>query len=148
MTESLGALPEKTLGETDDDDLRLMETFYRTVRDSLTRAAVKKAGATKVAAPRMSGAWVTASKIVARKRPSLFPVRDRQVTTLLGTRKQKRYFTDWVVFRHLMMDTQITSDLERIADSLRSRPEQESFLFETEPLRLLDVALWTYAVKG
>ena len=47
-----------------------------------------------------------------------------------------------------MMDTQITSDLERIADSLRSRPEQESFLFETEPLRLLDVALWTYAVKG
>lgn len=138
VTEALGALPEKSLVETDDADLRLMETFYRAVKRSLTRAETE----------RTSGAWVTASKIVARKRPHLFPVRDRQVTTLLGTRERKDYFTDWIVFRHLMNDVSVTRDLERIADALAGLPERDAYLFESEPLRLLDVALWTFAVES
>lgn len=138
VTNALGELPEKSLAEAVDADLLLMESFYLAVKKSLTQADARGD----------SDAWVTASKIVARKRPSLFPVRDRQVTTLLGTRERKDYFTDWIVFRHLMKDPEVTRDLERIANTLVGRPEQDSYLFETEPLRLLDVALWTYAVKG
>ncbi|MGO1259377.1 MAG: DUF6308 family protein [Brachybacterium sp.] len=137
VNEALSALPEKPVSEVDDADLRRMETFYLVVKESLTKAKTT----------RKSGAWVTASKIAARKRPRLFPVRDTVVTTLLGTRKAADYFTDWIVFRHLMNDAGIAEGLERIANALAARPNQDDYLFESEPLRLLDVALWTYAKK-
>lgn len=135
VTQALGALPSKALAETDEADLRLMEDFYLAVRDALRRAE----------ATRPSGAWVTASKIVARKRPELFPVRDTQVTTFLGTRKSANYFTDWIVYRYLMNDEVVLSDLKRIAGALEGRAKSDEYLIETAPLRLLDVALWTLA---
>lgn len=135
VTQALGALPNKALAETDEADLRLMEAFYRAVLNALKRAE----------APKPSGAWVTASKIVARKRPDLFPVRDTQVTKFLGTRGSADYFTDWIVFRHLMNDEVVLSDLKRIAGALEGLAESDEHLIETAPLRLLDVALWTLA---
>lgn len=137
VNNTLRALPEKSLVDTDDEDLRLMEKFYRALKDSLRRA-----GKTKP-----SGAWVTASKIAARKRPGLFPVRDTQVTELLGTRKQADYFTDWIVYRHLMKDGDVVSGLQRIEDSLQELADGGSHLVESARLRLLDVALWTFTYK-
>lgn len=133
VTKALLALPSITLTETGDEDLRLMEVFYTAVKTSLTRANAKKE----------SEAWVTASKIVARKRPNLFPVRDTLVTIYLGTRTTKDYFTDWIVFRHLMNDVGVQEELERISSALNDLPEPESYLTEESRLRLLDVALWT-----
>lgn len=133
VTRALGELPSKALAKADEADLRLMEDFYRAVKDSLKRAEAK----------RPSGAWVTASKIVARKRPDLFPVRDTQVTTFLGTRESADYFTDWIVYRYLMNDEVVLSDLKRIAGALEGLAESDAHLIEAAPLRLLDVALWT-----
>ena len=134
VTDALQALPSKPLTETDDKDLRLMETFYDGVKNSLTRAGTTKP----------SDAWVTASKIAARKRPDLFPVRDTLVTIYLGTRTTKDYFTDWIVFRHLMNDAGVQDELERISNALNDLPEPEAYLVEESRLRLLDVALWTH----
>jgi len=134
VKEALAALPTKKLAEVTDEDFRKMEMFYLAVKSSLVRAEAK--------AP--SDAWVTASKIVARKRPSLFPVRDRDVTTLLGTRSTRDYFTDWSVYQHLMNDSEVSGALKDMTTALAERPDQCRYLFDSEPLRILDVALWTY----
>lgn len=137
VNEALRALPDKSLVETDDSDLEQMAKFYTEVKASLTRAG----------ASRTSGAWVTASKIVARKRPPLFPVRDAQVTALLGTRKRADYFTDWIVYRHLMRDEAVASNLWRLREALEGLATSGELLSESEPLRLLDVALWMHVKK-
>ncbi|MEO2096616.1 MAG: DUF6308 family protein [Brachybacterium sp.] len=137
VNEALRALPDKALVETDDSDLEQMAKFYTGVKASLTRAG----------ASRTSGAWVTASKIVARKRPRLFPVRDAQVTALLGTRKRADYFTDWIVYRHLMRDEAVASNLRRLREALDGLATSGELLSESEPVRLLDVALWMHMKK-
>jgi hypothetical protein len=51
-----------------------MEAVYSPVKQALGNPEVKR-----------TNPWVTASKLCARKRPHLFPVREKVVCTLLST---------------------------------------------------------------
>ncbi len=83
--------------------------------------------------------WVAASKLCARKRPRLFPVRDSLVTrALLGVGQDRR--VDWLVYQHLITDADVRRQLEKVT--------QESAIRESDlhdpPLRILDVVLWMH----
>jgi hypothetical protein len=119
------------------DQLVDMADFYSAVKRALSDPAVGK-----------SNPWVTASKLCARKRPGLFPVRDNSVCALLGLigngRIRANYEVDWLVYQQLMRTEPIVHGLDRAAKAIRDlggdcRVDQHR-------LRILDAALWTYTV--
>ncbi|WP_371708456.1 DUF6308 family protein [Nesterenkonia sp. NBAIMH1] len=85
-----------TTQETAAQDSGARCEFYDLVKDSLAKAGTKA-----------SSTWVTASKVTARKRPKLFPVRDSEVCKLLGMQDLGDRENDWCVFRELMLDSEI-----------------------------------------
>ncbi|WP_444947421.1 DUF6308 family protein [Micromonospora ureilytica] len=96
--------------------------------------------------PAKSDPWVTASKLCARKRPSLLPVRDRKVRELLRIRPRSDHRRDWLIHRGLMRD----STIRRLLHDARSNATTEAGSrvdVRDSPLRVLDVALWTHAIK-
>ncbi|WP_147375562.1 DUF6308 family protein [Jiangella rhizosphaerae] len=83
--------------------------------------------------------WVAASKLCARKRPRLFPVRDSLVTRgLLGVGQDRR--VDWLVYQHLITDGEVQARLKEVTQESAIR---ESDLLDP-PLRILDVVLWMH----
>ena len=90
-----------------------------------------------------SSAKVTASKICARKRPDLFPIRDKRVLTFLGTWDVRDYGIDWQVFRYLVEDDELMAKLRDVVDRA-AKVEGVSIGDPNGMLRHLDVALWTY----
>jgi hypothetical protein len=71
------ARPQQRLEEIDPAAVaEPMAELYESVARCLRRAGAQR-----------SNAWVTASKICARKRPNLFPVRDNVVLDLLAYRR-------------------------------------------------------------
>lgn len=115
------------------ETLSAMGLFYDTVKMALAPHHVAT-----------SDRWVTAAKVCARKRPDLFPVRDNDVTKLLGTRASKSYALDWLVFKHLLS----TDHLLRALDEVVDRAAQKPGVRIGDPnlrLRHLDVVLWTHA---
>ena len=96
---------------------------------------------------RASNRWVFASKLCARKRPSLFPVRDNKVCQYLAGGKLQRgagmsqFDNDIQVFGYLMSHQQVRD----VIASIRSTLESEGALLDRTDLRLLDVTLWTAA---
>ncbi|MBC9820523.1 DUF6308 family protein [Terrabacter sp. MAHUQ-38] len=83
-----------------------------------------------------------ASKFCARKRPDLFPVRDRVVCRLLGIERSGNARVDWMVFRHLISDPDVRQAIHAVVGELE-REGDDRVELDTEPLRLLDAALWT-----
>lgn len=71
------------------------------------------------------------AKLLGRKRPQLVPVRDSTVRDFLDIRRPYSYRKDWDIYQGLMRDEEVRAQL---AD-----------LPALEPLRILDVALWTMA---
>lgn len=124
---ALTAVPASaTITEASAENWLAAEDLYRTTRSTLGRRP-----------------WVTASKLVARKRPALLPVRDNVVVNLLRPGQGADYQQDWYVIRHLMLDDQVVSalgQLRTIADTVG--PDRS----EDHGLRLLDVALWMYGM--
>lgn len=96
-----------------------------------------------------SNHWVFAAKLCARKRPSLFPVRDSQVCGYLsgwkalgaGPGRLGRFSNDIQVFAYLMTHDAVTG---RLAE-LRETAAEAGLRVDDEPLRLLDALLWTRA---
>lgn len=132
VSAALAALPEKPLEEVTDDEFVPMAELYELVKSTLASPDAKT-----------FNSWVTASKIVARKRPDLFPVRDSVVCTNLGIMKLNYYLSDWRVFRCLMRESEVTSLLSRLPERINTRRGERAVDFATEtPLRLLDAALW------
>ncbi len=86
-----------------------------------------------------------ASKICARKRPYLFPVRDNVVLDLLEL--PKTYPVDWPAFRALSADEEATAIITAYVQDLRRDP-QVNVGDETHLLRHMDVALWMHAIAG
>lgn len=88
--------------------------------------------------------WLTASKLLARKRPAVYPMRDRVVTVagrgdrvLVNTEREPNLRG----FRHVMSNPEVREQLGRL------RVEASELLGEhiTDPdLRLLDALLWLY----
>jgi hypothetical protein len=82
--------------------------------------------------------------LCARKRPALFPVRDRLVCELLGLSAFKNYQVDWQVFRHLMRDQQIVAAIDAMLVAVEAT-HTDRLVLDQPHLRLLDAAIWTYA---
>lgn len=92
-----------------------------------------------------SDPWVTASKLCARKRPFLLPVRDGKVRELLGIKKPYSYRLDWQLYRELIRDSEVVGLLSA-ATSEATAPIGAPVGIADPLLRVLDVALWTHAV--
>lgn len=133
VTHKLRAIPDTELLVADPSALIAMDDFYVAVK-----AAVVDPGA------KQSDPWVTASKICARKRPDLFPVRDKQVRDYLGLTRFGDYQFDWLVYRHLLGCKEVIDALDAAAAATRERGSDSELRVEKSTLCLLDAALWTY----
>lgn len=90
--------------------------------------------------------WVTSAKLCARKRPRLFPVRDRVVCEGLGlygtpSRPTGTRRVDWQVFAFLIAELDILQRLEQLTEQVQT---SHGVRCDEVPLRVLDVALWTW----
>ncbi|GAA2745327.1 hypothetical protein GCM10009868_26390 [Terrabacter aerolatus] len=132
VNEALRALATASLQHVDEDGLHDMEVFYRHVKKALAKARVEN-----------SNPWVTASKLCARKRPDLFPVRDNVVCELLGLLPKGDYQVDWQVFRHLMADSEILDAIAMATGAATEGTDGSVLVVDQEPLRVLDAALWS-----
>ena len=95
-----------------------------------------------------SNTWVFAAKLCARKRPYLFPVRDRVVCRYLaGGASLKRghgpgnFSIDLQLFAYLMSLEDIAKQLAELRRVLQER----GYVLDPSDLRLLDVVLWVTA---
>lgn len=73
---------------------------------------------------------VTASKVLARKRPALVPIVDRVVKTVVEDQTSNY----WSVFRALMIDPALRARLEELQSAVDDS--------QVKPLRVLDAAVW------
>jgi hypothetical protein len=114
--------------------LDLARTLYLVVKQALREPRVRR-----------SDPWVTASKLCARKRPRLLPVRDHAVRQMLGIRPPYDHRLDWKIYRELVRDDEI-ADLLLAATATARTPSGTPVQISDPPLRILDVALWTKAI--
>lgn len=127
-----------------DPELRLESidpaTHARPMGDlqDLMRSCLGRAGAAT------ANPWVTASKLCARKRPHLFPVRDNVVLDFLGL--PKTYPVDWPAFQGLMADQSLMAELEKRIDEA-ANADGVAIGDPTHRLRHLDVVLWMHAIR-
>ncbi|MBC7631269.1 MAG: hypothetical protein H7290_07330 [Flavobacterium sp.] len=112
-----------------------MEEFYRAVKTGLSSSAARR-----------PNPWVTASKLCARKRPSLFPVRDRNVCSHLGILELDDFRADWQVFRALVQDPEVGAAIDLLPERTREVGVGRLMALDISRLRLMDAALWTYTV--
>lgn len=122
------------LAMADGETMLAMANFYVALKQALSASEAAHANP-----------WVTASKLTARKRPDLFPVRDSVTSRLLGM--GKNYEVDWQVYRRLLQDDGIRNQLDQIIDEAASRPGV-SIGSPMRRLRHLDVVLWMHARRG
>lgn len=134
LTQKLSALPPHSLRVTEPEDFVPMASLYECVKQLLAPG-----GSTS------SNRWVTASKLVARKRPDLFPVRDNDVCSYLGIRGLKDCTKDWYVFRTIMKDQRIIEEIQSLPEKVRDQAGGAELKLDVEPLRILDAAVWRYA---
>lgn len=134
LSEALAELPSCGLEEVTAEDFDAMCSFYDLVKASLAQAGV-----------RSSNPWVTASKITARKRPDLFPVRDGVVCGFLGIERLQDRAKDWMVFRNLLRDDEVIANLNELPDLTQREHEGVPLPLDSEQLRLLDAVLWRHA---
>jgi hypothetical protein len=94
-------------------------------------AAAKKLWTLLVGLPGIE--WVTAGKLMARKRPRLIPVYDRVVHKALERPSPDAFF--WTELRRVLLEKpDVLTRLREIRDELS--------LFDISLLRILDVAIW------
>jgi hypothetical protein len=91
--------------------------------------------------------WVTVSKLCARKKPGLFPVRDNVVCTALGLIGKGQpvgdWQLDWQVYAQLLEHRDVWPRLDAAIRYIASLPSGE-YAGDVHELRILDAALWTY----
>jgi len=114
-----------------------MERFYRAVEASISSSTSKE-----------PNPWVTASKLCARKRPALFPVRDRNVCQHLGILGLNDFRADWQVFRMLAQDEDVYAAVDALPGQVTAASSGRRIALDVSPLRLLDAAIWTHTIWG
>lgn len=87
-----------------------------------------------------SNPWVTASKITARKRPHLIPVRDNVIGKLLGHGAVQSRSVYWRTLRLVLKEPSIQVALTDTREALRR--QHGDIVVDPSDLRLLDAALW------
>lgn len=133
----LEALPARRLEDTKGKHFGSMSDFYEFVKGNLGQAGAAD-----------PNPWVTASKLTARKRPGLFPVRDSAVCDFLGISDFRDFGKDWQVFRELMRDEQVDEALDGLRDGLKELSSSSACRVrrDKERLRILDAALWVHTM--
>lgn len=112
------------LAAAPDDRLDAAAEFYERVKETLR-----------------GNKWVTASKLAARKRPALIPVRDSVVVEQLGL-SNRDFRRDWSVFRALVRDEEVTERVEAVAR--QAAEDTAADLAGLPLLRLIDTAVWMH----
>ena len=86
---------------------------------------------------------VAPSKLLARKRLSLFPIYDERIASALeiGTGRSARY-SIWATFQAVIQDEGVCSNLNSILASLTNAHPSVPAVDQLTLLRLLDVCLW------
>lgn len=128
VTVRLSAVPDCPLAEADDALLLRGVELHRSIKALLSDG----------------NAWVTASKLAARLRPALAPVRDSVVVAGLGL-ANRDVAQDWRSFRHVVRDREVGDLLSEARDAVTAGGTDISHVPD---LRLLDVALWMAWSKG
>lgn len=136
LLRKLRDIPDCDLANAVSPALRAMEGLYGAVKRALSPETVKN-----------PNAWVTASKLCARKRPDLFPTRDKEVCDYLGLTQFKNYQVDWQIFRSLIGDPDIIAAIDVMTKATAAAAAERRLQVEQSRLRLLDAALWTYATS-
>lgn len=113
-----------SLADADELAMNAAASFYQTVKASLR-----------------GNKWVTASKIAARKRPALIPVRDRVVVAELEL-PNKDFQGDWTLLRGLVRDAAVQEASRELAAEATSMAPS---LSDLPLLRLLDTAVWMHS---
>lgn len=132
VAKHLRELPDESLENVDDNGQAAMSRFYEFVKETLATPGAK-----------YSDRWVTASKIVARKRPDLFPVRDNVVRKALKILRYGDYTIDWPIYQRIMQNDEVKAQLDELPRRIAKHAEGHFADFANEtPLRLLDAALW------
>jgi hypothetical protein len=132
----LAEVPELDLAAAGSPELLAMADLYEAVKKALSADGVKR-----------PNAWVTAGKLCARKRPGLFPVRDRKVCRYLGLTPAANYQVDWQIFRSLVTDRDIVAAIDGLTEATLAGAADRHLRLDDSPLRLLDAAIWTYAIS-
>jgi hypothetical protein len=135
LLQKLRDLPDCDLANAGSPALTAMEGLYEAVKQVLSADTVKN-----------PNAWVTASKLCARKRPDLFPVRDREICDYLGLTRWRNYQMDWQVFRSLIGDPDIIAAIDLMSKAT-AEAAAGRLQVDQSRLRLLDAAIWTYAMS-
>ena len=142
VNKALLALHERgvrNLRDADADVLEAMEAIANAIMDACRHRGTK----------RTSTPWVLAAKLVARKAPNLFPVRDNIVCTALGLlgpgKGRGSWQIDWQVYRALVRDDEVRVAIEAAQDRLNALG-QATHGHEQDELRVLDAAMWTYEI--
>lgn len=103
---------------------------------------------------RETNQWVMASKICARKRPMLFPVRDKQVCTYLGNNRLTgnepgrlgSFGRDIQVFAYLSTHDDVRHWIKTARDAVLE--QNPTWSVDWSDLRVLDIVLWMQAQRG
>jgi Family of unknown function (DUF6308) len=133
LLHKLRGLPDVNLACAGISELTGMASLYEEVKRALSAASVKR-----------PDAWVTASKLCARKRPDLYPVRDRDVRDHLGLSAFRNYQVDWQIFRSFMGDDRILTAIDQMAKATDAAAAGRKLRLDHSRLRLLDAAIWTF----
>lgn len=142
VEKGLGALKDlnTSLASASFEDLEHMWSIHDAIRTIRSTAGESGEDANK---------WVLASKLCARKRPRLFPVRDSKVCAYLadnpslgGGQGQLGWFRrDLQVFAYLIGHPEIRERLDAVRHAM-----PDTHPIDREELRLLDSVLWMRAV--
>ncbi len=119
---ALAKVPHTALWEADTEALERAAVLHQEIKKALS----------------VGNMWVTASKLTARKRPVLIPVRDSVIVSQLGL-ANKDFRRDWRTIQQVISDAEIRSALRKCADEAAG-PEFD--LSQVPVLRLLDAAMW------
>lgn len=138
---ALQAVPlDVALADAAATDLVAAYALHEATRDALKNPYVKG----------NSNPWVTASKLTARKRPHLIPVRDNVVGNAFGPEATKRASVYWLTMRALLRDREVGDALADTRRRLYKEAKAGGFdvVLDESQLRLLDAALWKHLVRG
>lgn len=129
VLDALGRVPQGlALEDATDEDLTQVLELYSRVKHCLD-----------------GNKWVTASKLCARKRPALVPVRDSVVVTALGL-VNRNAREDLSVLREVARRPGVGADLEAAVTDAGVRKGEG--LEQLSTLRVLDAAVWMRHRRG
>lgn len=93
-----------------------------------------------------SDPWVTATKLAARKRPLLIPVRDNVVRKALGYEPFRNGQIDWQLIGAIAASPEIVAAIQVALRDAQLRGTNRRLRFDTNPLRVIDAATWMHAM--